>query len=142
MYKLLLSLYKSSKYYCYRKKVVKKKHTEKFLTELYSAPFKYHKDKNNLNSILNRFLNGYDYLSHYISYYKKQWFKYFENGMLDCSNISKSQRSNCFENYNRYIKLKSSKYLYDKSKCKILLPLFLYFIKNEEKDVKENIYRL
>ena len=85
--------------------------------------------------------NGY--FCDYISYYKKQWFKYFENGILDYSNISKSQRSNSYiENYNGDINLKLSKYLYGKSKCKTSWPLFLYFIKNEEKDLKEDNYRL
>ena len=45
------------------------------------------------------------------------------------------------DNYNRLIKLKLSKYLYDKSKCKNSWPILLYFIKNEEKDVKEDIYK-
>ena len=40
------------------------------------------------------------------------------------------------------IKLKLSKFLYGISKCKISCPLFLYFIKNEENDVKENNYKL
>ena len=63
--------------------------------------------------------------------------------MLDYTNLDKFQRSNSyFENYNRRIKLKLSKYLYGKSKCKISWPLFLYFIKNEEKDVKNDNYNL
>ena len=82
-------------------------------------------------------------MENYIAYYKKQWFKYFENGMLDYSKITKGQRSNNYiENYNRRIKLKLSKYLYGKSKCKISWPLFLYFIKNEENDVKADNYKL
>ena len=32
--------------------------------------------------------------------------------------------------------------MYGKSKCKISWPLFLYFIKNEEKDVKNDNYNL
>ena len=63
--------------------------------------------------------------------------------MLDYTNLDKFQRSNSYiENYNRRIKLKLSKYLYGKSKCKISWPLFLYFIKNEEKDVKNDNYNL
>ena len=63
--------------------------------------------------------------------------------MLDYSNITKNQRSNSYiENYNRRIKLKLSKFLYGKNKCKISWLLFLYFIKNEENDVKENNYKL
>ena len=63
--------------------------------------------------------------------------------MLDYSNITKNQRSNSYiENYNRRIKLKLSKFLYGKSKCKISWPLFLYFIKNEENDVKNANYKL
>ena len=39
--------------------------------------------------------------------------------MLDYSSIKKSQSSNIYiENYNRKIKLKLSKYLFGKNKCK------------------------
>ena len=63
--------------------------------------------------------------------------------MIDNSNITKNQRSNSYiENYNRSIKLKLSKFLYGKSKCKISWPLFLYFIKIEEKVLKGNNYEL
>ena len=67
--------------------------------------------------------------------------KDFKNGMLDYSQISKSQRNNSYiENYNRRIKLKLSNFLYGKNKCKISWPLFLYFITHEEDEIKkENI---
>ena len=116
---------------------------EKFLKILYKPPFLYDKDKNFINAQIIKYEENYNFLSDYIEYYKKQWFKYFLNGMLDYTNLDKFQRSNSYiENYNRRIKLKLSKYLYGKSKCKISWPLFLYFIKNEEKDVKNDNYNL
>ena len=85
----------------------------------------------------------YSFLNEYIAYYKKQRFRFFENGMLDYTNITKSQLSNSYiENYNRRIKLNLSKYLYGKSKCKISWPLFLYFIKTEEKEAEEKNYKM
>ena len=61
--------------------------------------------------------------------------------MLNYYLLSKEQRSNSYiENYNRRIKLKLSKYLYGKNKCKISWPLFLYFIKCEEEDYRKEIY--
>ena len=54
----------------------------------------------------------------------------------------KRLRKKYIEKYNGRIKLKFSKFLYGKSKCKISWPLFLYFIKNEEKDIKEDNYKL
>ena len=68
--------------------------TEELLKELYTAPFIYYKDKNYINSICIKFEKNYKFLENYIAYYKKQWFKYFENGMLDYSKITKGQRSN------------------------------------------------
>ena len=61
--------------------------------------------------------------------------------MLNYHLLSKEQRCNSYiENYNRRIKLKLSKYLYGKNKCKISWPLFLYFIKQEEQDYRTDIY--
>ena len=61
--------------------------------------------------------------------------------MLNYHYLTKEQRSNIyFENYNRKIKLKLSKFLYGKNKCKVTWPLFLYFIKNEEDDYRNEIY--
>ena len=63
--------------------------------------------------------------------------------MLNYKHLSKEQRSNSYiENYNRRIKLKLSKYLYLKNKCIITWPLFLYFIKKEEEDYKDEIFNL
>ena len=63
--------------------------------------------------------------------------------MLNYKHLSKEQRSNSYiENYNRRIKLKLSKYLYLKNKCIITRPLFLYFIKKEEEDYKDEIFNL
>ena len=44
------------------------------------------------------------------------------------------------ENYNRRIKLKLSKYLYGKNRCKITWPLFIFFIKNEESDFQKEYH--
>ena len=61
--------------------------------------------------------------------------------MLNYHLLSNEQRSISYiENYNRRIKLKLSKYLYRKNKCKISWPLFLYFIKQEEQDYRTDIY--
>ena len=61
--------------------------------------------------------------------------------MLDYSIITKSQRSNSYiENYNRRIKLKLSKFLFRKNKYKISWPLFIYFITNEEDEIKKEIF--
>ena len=63
--------------------------------------------------------------------------------MFDYSLIKKSQRSNSYiENYNRKIKLKLSKYLFGKSKCKITWPLFHLFIREEESETKKEIFNL
>ena len=63
--------------------------------------------------------------------------------MLDYSSIKKSQRSNRYiENYNRKIKLKLSKYLFGKNKCKITWPLFHLFIREEESETKKEIFNL
>ena len=72
---------------------------------------------------------------------KTYWLPYFVNGMLNYHYLNKEQRSNSYiENYNRRIKLKLSKFLYGKNKCKITWPLFLYFIKNEEEEYRKDIY--
>ena len=69
--------------------------------------------------------------------------KYFNNGMLNYSKLKKIERSNSYiENYNRRIKLKLSKFLYGKNRCKITWPIFLYFIKNKENDKKNDIKQL
>ena len=115
--------------------------TDKLLKELYEAPFKYNSNKNFLYGILHTFEKTHSFLNEYIAHYKKQQFRFFENGMLDYTNITKNQSSNSYiENYNRRIKLNLSKYLYGKSKCEISQPLFLYFIKTEEKEAKEKNY--
>ena len=63
--------------------------------------------------------------------------------MLNYSKLNKIGRSNSYiENYNRRIKLKLSKFLYGKNRCKIIWAIFLYFIKNEENDTKNDIKQL
>ena len=77
----------------------KKEITNSLLKQLYKAPFIFSKEKNYINSICESFSKKYEYLTIFIGYYKSQWYKYFENGMLDYSIITKSQRSN------RYIEI-------------------------------------
>ena len=63
--------------------------------------------------------------------------KIFSDGTLDYTKIDKEYRSNSYiENYNKRIKLKLSEYLFGKSKTKIFLPLFNYFVKDEEHDYR------
>ena len=77
----------------------------------------------------------------FYEYFNNQWKPYFESGMLNYIYLNKEQRSNSYiENYNRRIKLKLSKYLYGKNHCKISWPLFLYFIKKEEEDYRNEIF--
>ena len=113
------------------------------LKEFYLAPFSYYKDKNKINSICERYSENNEKFSKFIDYFKNQWFRFYENGMLDYSLIKKSQRSNSYiENYNRKIKLKLSKYLFGKNKCKITWPLFHLFIREEESETKKEIFNL
>ena len=66
-----------------------------------------------------------------------------ENGIFDYSITTKSERSNsCIGNYNRRIKLKLSKFLFGKNKCEISWLLFIYFITNEEDEIKKEIFNL
>ena len=117
--------------------------TLEFLKLLYKAPFIFAKDKNYPNTICEIYLKKYDILENFINYFRTQWFKYYENGMLDYSSLSKYQRSNSYiENYNRRIKLRLSKFLFGKNKCKISWPLFFYFILHEEEDVKKENYNI
>ena len=56
-----------------------------------------------------------DNFNKFLDYFTSQWMIYFNNGMLNYSGLSKSQRSNSYiENYNRIIKLKLSKIYYGK----------------------------
>ena len=103
-------------------------------------PFIFFKDNNIINIICEKYSSKNKELNDYINYFKKEWFPYFESGLLDYSEINKEFRSNSYiENYNRGIKLKLSKYLLGKNKCKITWPLFNYFIKEEENDIKNEI---
>ena len=66
-----------------------------------------------------------------------------ENGILDYNIITKSKRSNSYiENYNGRIKLKLNKFLFGKNKFKISWLLFIYFITNEEDEIKKEIFNL
>ena len=91
-----------------------------------------------MNATSEKFSEKGDNLNKFLDYFKSQWMIYFNNGMLNYSGLSKSQRSNSYiENYNRIIKLKISKFLYEKNRCKITWPIFFYFIKKKEND-KQN----
>ena len=68
----------------------KKDKTNSLLKHLYKAPFIFPRDKNYINSICESFSKKYEYLNIFIGYYKSQWYKYFENGMLDYNIIKKS----------------------------------------------------
>ena len=117
--------------------------TNQLLNLLYKAPFLFRIDKNYINSMCEKYSQNYKFLDKFINYFKSQWIKYFINGMLDYSLINKSQRSNSYiENYNWRIKLKLSKFLYGKNKCKISWPLFLYFITHEEDEIKKENYNI
>ena len=112
------------------------------LNELYSLPFKYYKNKNDIIELKDKYKNKYNCIEEFLQYFETQWLQYYENGMLNYKHLSKEQRSNSYiENYNRRIKLKLSKYLYGKNKCIITWP-FLYFIKKEEEDYKNEIFNL
>ena len=103
-------------------------------------PFIFYKDNNIINIICEKYSSKNKELNDYINYFKKEWFPYFESGLLDYSEINKEFRTNSYiENYNRRIKLKLSKYLLGKNKCKITCILFNYFIKEEENDIKNEI---
>ena len=66
----------------------------------------------------------------------------FINRIINYKNLTKEKRLNRYiKNYNRRIKLRLSKFLYGKNKCKITWLLFLYFIKNEEEDYRKDIYK-
>ena len=96
-----------------------------------------------MNATCEKFSELGDNFNKFLDYFKSQWMIYFNNGMLNYSGLSKSQRSNSYiENYNRIIKLKLSKFLYGKNRCKITWPIFFYFIKNEENDKQNEINAL
>ena len=65
--------------------------------------------------------------------------KFINNGYLYYAFITIEQRSNSFlENYNRRLIIKLSNFLYGKNKVHITWPIFIYFIKNEEKEFRLN----
>ena len=116
---------------------------KELLTILYKAPFTIIKNKNILTETCEKYSEKGDKFNNFLDYFKNQWMIYFNNGMLNYSGLSKSQRSNSYiENYNRIIKLKLSKFLYGKNRCKITWPMFFYFIKNEENDKQNEIKKL
>ena len=70
-------------------------------------------------------------------YYLNTWMKFINNGYLNYAYITIDQRSNSFlENYNRRLKIKLSNFLYGKNKVHITWPIFISFIKNEEKEFR------
>ena len=56
--------------------------TKALLHDLYKAPFIIIKDKNYINSVCEKYLDKEPAFKDYISFYKNQWMKYFNNGML------------------------------------------------------------
>ena len=107
------------------------------LKELYKLPFIYNNNTNLISDILEKYKKIDKTYENFNNYFQKQWFQYFENQILNYSNLKKDERSNSYiENYNRIIKIKLSKYLYGKNHCRISWPLFIYFIKNEEKEYR------
>ena len=67
-------------------------------------------------------------------------FNIMKKRLLDYSEINKEYRSNSYtENFNRRIKLKFSIYFLGKNRWKITWPLFNYFIREEENDIKNEI---
>ena len=119
---------------------IKYKIIKPLLKNLYRLPFIFYKDNNIINTICEKYITKNKEFTDFVNYFKKEWFQYYEIGMLDYSNIKKDYRFNSYiENYNRRIKLKLSKYLLGKNKYKITWPLFIYFIKEEENDIKNEI---
>ena len=66
------------------------------LHELCKAPFMISNDKNYINWQCQKYLDKNDRFKGYINYYKTQWIRYFNNGMLNYSDISKYERSNSY----------------------------------------------
>ena len=107
---------------------------------MYRLSFIFYKDNNIINTICETYTSKNKIFTDFKNYFKNEWFQYYENGLLDYSEINKEFRSNSYiENYNRRKKSKLSKYLLGKNKCKITWPLFNYFIKEEENDIKNEI---
>ena len=127
-----------------QKKILKSNNNEKginFINEYYKLPFVYYKNTNCIIEMKKYFKDEDENYKEFYEYFNNQWKPYFENGMLNYIYLNKEQRSNSYiENYNRRIKLKLSKYLYGKNHCKISWPLFLYFIKKEEEDYRNEIF--
>jgi hypothetical protein len=116
-------------------KKINKDEANNFLNEFYKMPFLFYQNNKILDDIKLNYSKKNSLYEDYFIYFENQWLQYFHNGMLNYQFLSKEQRSNSYiENYNRRIKLKLSKFLYGKNKCKIAWPLFLYFIKQEEED--------
>ena len=128
----MLAIYKEAK----KLNIGKNNDDLNFIKKFIGIPYDIKEDKNYYDNMIGKFKKVKKY-NEFILYYNNQWKKYIINGMLDYSGLSKEERSNSYiENYNRRIKLRLSKFLYGKNKCKISWPLFLYFITNEE-----DIYR-
>jgi hypothetical protein len=122
-------------------KKINKDEANNFLNEFYKMPFLFYQNNKILDDIKLNYSKKNSLYEDYLIYFENQWLQYFHNGMLNYQFLSKEQRSNSYiENYNRRIKLKLSKFLYGKNKCKITWPLFLYFIKQEEEDYRTDIY--
>ena len=112
-----------------------------FLNEFYKIPFIFYKNQKIIENLKIQYLKTNKKYEEFLNYFENQWYPYLANGMLNYHLLSKEQRSNSYiENYNRRIKLKLSKYLLGRNKCKISWPLFLYFIKTEEDDYRKDIY--
>ena len=66
-------------------------------------PFKIKKNINLIDTIYEKYKDNI--YNNFKSYFKKEWEKFFKNGILNYAFASKEQRSNSFiENYNKRIK--------------------------------------
>ena len=109
--------------------------SKKILNEFFSLPYTIDDELTMLDNICNKYE---EYNISFINYFRNQWIRFFQNGILIYKNLDKKFRSNSYiENYNRIIKLKLSKYLYGKSKTKITWPLFHHFILQEEEEYRK-----
>ena len=97
------------------------------IKELGAIPFIYTDDNKIINKTFDILKEKYKFdegilnlLNNYESYYRYQWIRYIENGMLNYHNIDKFRRSNSYiENYNRHLKNKLKPFIYKNKNSKI-----------------------
>ena len=68
----------------------KSKIIEPLLKELYRLPFIFYKDNNKINTICQHYTSQNNDFTEFINYFKNEWFQYYENGLLDYSEIKKN----------------------------------------------------